>query len=300
MPSRDRDPTPRSRRRRRPLTRCGYLAVLAVTLAATGCGTSTNALDRSSDEVKDVLAAIEAADPPGSYRFTYTAISPLFMACMSGVEDVQGAVDAQASVMVLETLQRPGDVYSLDGELLVHRDLLDLTDDGRGDYARIALDATTDTATRDRIDAALGTSLSALVAGGAWPNHPTDTVMALIPLATSITSIDPDQPSQRAIRLVLDAEAYTSQSGETTGPATDTAPIIDVHVAADGTISRFVARLPNPADPTTLEDHSDGYAVDYDYDAEITITPPGVDATFNITARDMPAQPTPIPCQVEQ
>lgn len=157
-----------------------------------------------------------------------------------------------------------------------------------------------DPATRERVDAALGTSLSALLAGGAWPNHPTDLVQALIPRAASITSVEPDRPSERAIRIVLDAEPYRDEIGETTASDVDTAPIIEVHVAAHGTIQRFVARLPDSADPTTLEEHSDGYSMDYDYDAEIRITPPGVAATFDITALDLPTVPTPIPCQVEQ
>ncbi len=290
--------------RRRRLNRYGRLigaatAVVVVSLAA-GCGSSTSALDRADEEVKDVVADIEEANPRASYRFTYTAISPLFMACMSGVEDVEGVVDAEASVAVLTTLQRAGDVYSLDGELLIHRYLLGLPDDRRGDYARIPIDATTDTATRNRIDKALGTSLSALIAGGAWPNHPTDTVLALIPLASTITSIDPERPSQRAIRIILDADAYADQIEATTTAGDGVAPIIDVHIATDGTIQRLVARLPDPADPTTVQEHSDGYAMDYAYNPQIDIAPPGREATFDIATDELPTEPTPIPCQLEQ
>lgn len=286
----------------RRLRRCGRLVGAATVLVglAAGCGTSTSALDRAADEVNDVVADIEGANPPTSYRFTYTAISPLFMACMSGVEDVGGVVDAEASVVGLTTLQRGGDVYSLDGELLIHRDLLGLPDNGRGDYARIPLNATTAAATRNRIDKALGTSLSALIGGGAWPNHPSDTVLALIPLASTITSIDPDRPSQRAIRFVLDPDAYTDQIEATTAAGDQVAPIIDVHVATDGTVQRLVARLPDPADPTTVQVHSDGYAMDYAYDPQIDIAPPSREATFDIAAQDLPAERPPIPCQLEQ
>lgn len=287
----------RSRRRSRLLHTT--LAVVGLTLTA-GCGSSTSALDRASDEVKSVVADVDTANPPPSYRFTYTAISPLFMACMSGVEDIDGIVDAQSNIFALTTRQRPGDVYSLDGELVIHRDLLDLDEDDRGSYARVRVDATTDPAERNRIDTALGTSLAALIAGGAWPNHPTDTVRALIAVASSITAIEPDPPSQYGIRIILDAAAYTDEIEGAVGPEIDLAPIIDVHVSVDGTISRLVARLPDADDPTTLRQNSDGYAMDYDYDRPITTSPPSPGDTFDIAPEELPSEPTPIPCELEQ
>lgn len=265
-----------------------------------GCASPTTALDRASDKVKDVVADIEAADPPASYRFTYTAISPLFMACLSGVEDVNGVVDAQHSVMTLTTLQRPGDVYSLDGEVLIHGDLLDLVDSRGGNYARVRIDATTDASSHDRLADALGPSLSALVARGAWPNHPSDTVLALIPVASSIASIEPDRPSQRSIRIVLEAAAYTDQIEGAAGPGSDVAPIVDVHVGVDGTVQRLVARLPNPEDPETVSDHSAGYAMDFAYDPQLEVDPPDPGLVFDIAAEELPPKPAPIPCQVEQ
>lgn len=273
--------------------------VLLLTLVS-GCGSSASAVDRASDEVKAVVADIDAASPPASYRFIYTAISPLFMACMSGVEDIEGVVDASTSVMALTTLQRAGDVYSLDGEIFIHRDLLDLIDRRDGEYARVRIDVTTDAATRSRIDNALGTSLSTLIAGGAWPNHPTDLVRALITVASSITAIDTDRPTQRSIRIVLDADTYADQIEAAAGPGSDVAPIIDVHVTAGGTVQRLVVRLPDPDDPTKLQDHSEGYAMDYDYDPQINIAPPNPDDIFDIAANELPAESTSIPCQVEQ
>jgi hypothetical protein len=276
-------------------------AVVVLTLLSA-CGSSTNAVDRASDEVKEVVADIDTANPPASYRFTYTALSPFFLACVSGVEDIEGVVDERAGVMVLTPLQRAGDVYSLDGELLIHRDLLDLGnghgEDGE-DYGRVPLHATTDIATRDRVDAALGTSLTALVAGGAWPNHPTDIVRALIPIAASITGIDSDRPTQRSIRIVLDAAAYSDQIDGAAGPGSDVAPIIDVHVTADGTIQRLVVQLPDPDDPDTLPEDGGGYAMGYDYDPQIGISPPSFDVTFDLATDELPPEPTPIPCQVD-
>lgn len=80
----------------------------------------------------------------------------------------------------------------------------------------------------------------------------------------------------------------------------DTAPIIDVHAAADGTNTRFVARLPIQTSPP----HSKSAARATPWTTTTTLrsrsTPPGGAATFDITAQNLPAEPTPIPCQVEQ
>lgn len=267
---------------------------------ASGCGSSTSAVDRASDEVKDVVADIEAATPPASYQFTYTAISPFFMACMSGVEDIVGAVDAATNAMLLAPVERRGDVYSLDGELLIHRDLLGFPDRPSAAYLRVRLDTTTDSAERSRIDNALGSSLSALVAGGAWPNHPNDIVRALVQTASSITSITSDDPTQRGIRIILDADTYTRQIGTGAGSAGEVPPIIDVHVSADGAAQRLVVRLPDPTEPTTLRGNSEGYAMDFHYDPHVVVAPPGPESTAAIAANELPSGPTPIPCQVEQ
>ncbi|NND02247.1 MAG: hypothetical protein HKN91_05620, partial [Acidimicrobiia bacterium] len=139
---------------------------LAFALLGLGCGASSNALDRASPEVQEIVADVNSANPPLSYRFKYSPISTVFMACLSGVEDVDGVVDAERRIMTLTSRQRPGAVYSLDGELLIHRDLLDGAT-GDTPFARVGLDAATDQETRNRIDASLGTSLAALVAQGA-------------------------------------------------------------------------------------------------------------------------------------
>ena len=191
------------------------------------------------------------------------------------------------------------DRYSLDGELLIHRDLLNLADGRPEAYARIRLDSTTDTATRNRIDDALGTSLSALIAHGAWPNHPTDVVLALIPIASTITIINADNPSHRAIRIVLNQDAYADQIGPASEPGSEVAPIIDVHIALDGTIQRLVARIPGSDEPTALQEHNEGYAVDYSYEPTIDISPPHRATTFDLATDQLPTEPPAIPCELE-
>jgi len=280
--------------------RYGRTTLIVLLALAASCGSPPDALDLASADAKSVVVDIDEANPPTSYRFKYTAISPVFMACMSGVEDIEGVVDAEASVMVLTTTQRTGDVYSLEGELLIHRDLLDLVDSRGGEYARVRLDATSNATTRNRIDDALGTSFSALIAGGAWPNHPTDVVRALMAEASSVISLEPARQGQRRIRILLDADAYTNQIEGSARSLTDAPPIIDVHVAADGTIERLVARLPDPNDPSTPAEHGDGYAMDYDYGHRIATTIPDPRITFDLAADELPPEPTPILCRLEQ
>ena len=62
-----------------------------------------------------------------------------------------------------------------------------------------------------------------------------------------------------------------------------------LHVTADGTIQRLVARLPDPDDPNTLPEDGDGYAMDYDYDRQIDIAPPSPDNIFEVAADELPA-----------
>ncbi len=282
------------------LTRAVSALVGLVLLALTsGCGSSSRALNSASPEVKDLVAQIAASDVPASYRFTYTAIGPLFMGCLSGVEDIDGAVDAERRAMVVSSRQRAGKVYSLDGELLIERELLGLPDRGHP-YVRIPVDATTDAETLSRIDRALGTSLSAMIAGGAWPTHPNDLVESALSIASSITSIEPDGRSLPGIRIVLDSAGYLEQFDETISLERAVPPIIDVYVAAEGTVQRLVVRLPDSANPTTPSDHSDGYAVDYRYGEEVEVVAPGADEIADMQATELPRESTPIPCVLEQ
>ncbi len=282
------------------LTRAVSALVGLVLLALTsGCGSSSRALNSASPEVKDLVAQIAASDVPASYRFTYTAIGPLFMGCLSGVEDIDGAVDAERRAMVVSSRQRAGKVYSLDGELLIERELLGLPDRGHP-YVRIPVDATTDAETLNRIDGALGTSLSATIAGGAWPTHPNDLVESTLSIASSITAIAPDGQSLPGIRIVLDPAGYLEQFEETATLERDVPPIIDVYVAAEGTVQRLVVRRPDSANTTTPTDHSDGYAIDFRYDEGVEVVAPEADEIVDMAATELPLEPTAMPCVVEQ
>ncbi len=267
--------------------------------AAVACAETMPASDVASGRAREVVSAIESANPPPSYRFSYTTLSPLLMACLSGVEDLDGEVDAERRVVRITSRQRAGDVYSLDGRVLIDRALLD-DSSGGARYAGILIGPDTRQADLDAIERALGTSMSVQLAGGAWPIHPNELVMAMIAVAASITTIDSADDSPQAIRIVVDPSAYLEQF-ETDGPGlAGVAPIVDAHIGQDGSVRRLVVRRATPEDVDPELAGGDGFAMDFVFESTMSIAVPGPSEIVQLQPSDLPPRPTPIPCQLEQ
>ncbi len=268
-------------------------------MVSAACASPDSELDRFSGNARQAVSSIESSDPPASYAFSYTVISPAFMACLSGTEDIDGLVDSTARVVRLTSAQRAGSVYSLDGRVLIDTALLGQSNE-RPRYASVRLDADTASADRDAVERALGTGLSVLLAGGAWPTHPNELALAAIRIASSIRTIEPSTGSVQGIRIVMDAADYAEQFDDASLPNEDQPPIIDVHIAADGSVVRLVVRPSDPANLARYDASDEGYAMDYTFDPTISIRVPAPSQIIELAAADLPQQASAIPCQVEQ
>ena len=265
--------------------------VLCVVALAAGCSNNQDALSRSSEEVQDLVAAIEAAPVQQSYRYSYQPISAMFLACASGVEDIDVVVDAEQRAVRFTPRHRRGAIYSLDGYALIDASLLDgiqLT----APFGSLALGPNPSDDTLTRLDAALGTALATQLAGGSWPNHPGDVLAELVSAASAISLAGSDS---RSLRLVLDPERYASEIG----PTTELPPVIDVSVNDDGSIGRIAVRAADPADPTQPRPESDGYALSYDYTTPTELRMPVGTDIAPLPPDRLPTQPTAVPCVVE-
>jgi len=296
-----------SRGRRRPLlwrsppwrqvapTMVGF----GLAMVSVACARPDSELDRFSGDARQAVSSIESADPPTSYEFSYTVISPAFMACLSGTEDIDGLVDSRGRIVRLTSAQRAGSVYSLDGRVLIDTALLGESNE-RARYASVRLDAATASADRYAVERALGTSLSVLLAGGAWPTHPNELALAAIRIASRITVIEPSTGSVQGIRIVMDAADYAEQFDDASLPTGDQPPIIDVHIAADGSVVRLVVRPSDPVNLARYDPSDEGYSMDYTFDPTISVTVPAPPQIVELAAVDLPRQASAIPCQVEQ
>jgi hypothetical protein len=276
-------------RRRDVATRLACIMVFAA--FANSCSTGADALSRSSDEVQRLVAELEAAPVPRSYRYSYEPVSAMFLSCASGVEDIDVVVDAEQRAVRFAPRQRRGVIYSLDGYALIDAALLDSSQIA-APFGSLELgpDPAADTFTR--LEAALGTTLATQLAGGAWPTHPTDIVTELVSAANAISLPDPDT---RGLRFVLNPERFARE----VGPAVEDPPIVDVSVNDDGSISRIVVRAADPANPTQTTPDSDGYALTYDYTAPTHLAVPGGAEIAPLSPDQLPPKSTAIPCVVE-
>gem|GEM_PF-2819043 len=244
------------------------------------------------------MADIEEANPPPSYRFSYTVISAMFMACLSGAEDVDGVVDADQGVIRLMPHERGGELYVVERALLIDASLLRDSVDRSG-FLRVNLGLDPPAATLKAIEDALGTGLSALIAGGEWPAHPNEITSAAIAASETIVSIPANRPGSRGIRIVLDSVAYFEIVGQSAEDDDESPPIIDAYVGSGGEVDRIVVRRADTADPTRPETSGDGYAMDYDFDRNIDIDVPVRSVFAERDPADLPTETVPIPCQVE-
>lgn len=280
--------------------RRGWLALAGVLVVFTtiACSGSSGGLDRASDDVKQLVSSIEAAEPPTSYTFSYSIISTVFMACLSGVEDVDGVVDASNRVVRLTPHVRGGDVYFQDGVLFIDDALLAGSDPSTN-FVSIALGSDPDAETLNAIKDALGVGLSGLISGGEWSAHPNEIVQAALPVAVSITPIAPNEAALEGIRIVLDPGAYFALVEQ--DPISDDAhpPVIDAYVSADGVVQQLVIRIADEANPAVPAANGDGYTMQYLFDASIQISPPDQSQIVTMDAADLPNESVAIPCQVE-
>ncbi len=289
--------------RRKPrhcLTR-GHLALISILIAAgsVACAGPSTALDRAPEEARKIVADLEASEPPPSYTFRYSLISEVFMACLSGVEDIDGVVDARNQIVRLTPHGRDGVVYLVDDLLLIEtilmREFGQMTR-----FVAVRLGSSPDEDTLAPLRDAVGTGLSVLISGGEWPAHPNEIAMSAVSVAATITPIAPTRDGVRGIRFVLDPTAYFDLvAPDVTMSAGSDPPIVDAYVASNGVVQRLVVRKANPADPSVPEPDGDGYAMDFDFDPDINIAVPPDSDIAPILIADLPASPVAIPCQVE-
>lgn len=271
-------------------------AVLFVVCVSSSCGTGEDAVARAPDEVRDLIAQVETTPAQPSYRFSYQPISALFMACLSGVEDIDVVVDADARAVRFESRQRTGAIYSLDGFVLIDRALLDGTQ-LQTRFAAVDLGPAPLPETLARLDAALGTALANQLAAGGWPTHPKDVVAALVSTASSISLTE---PQSRTIRIVLDPDRYADKVGSPTAQSSaGPPPIVEATVNEDGSVDRIAVRLADPDDPGLVPAESDGYALDFDYSTAATVEVPDVSDRTGLAWDRLPQQPSDVPCLVE-
>lgn len=267
------------------------VVVLSVIAVAAGCGTEQGALAGSPDAVRDLVAEIEAAPVPLSYRYIYEPISAMFLSCTSGVEEIDVIVDTEQRAVRLTPRHRRGAVYSLDGVALIDSALLEGSPVD-APFGSLALGADPSDQLLARLDTALGTALANQLAGGSWPNHPSDVVAELVSVATSITR---PEPEARVLRFVLDPERYARE----VGTAAEVPPIIDVEVNTDGTVGRIIVRAADPADIARPAPESDGYALTFDYSSATGLQVPDDADIAPLDPNRLPRQPTAVPCVVE-
>lgn len=249
--------------------------------------------------MKRTVADIEAAEPPLSYRFSYSVISEMFMACLSGAEDIDGVVDADERVVRLAPHERSGEVYIVDESLLIDVSLLQTPAEQIG-FLRVDLGRNPDAETLTAVENALGVGLSALISEGEWPAHPNEITRAAISAAESISPIASNRIETQGIRIVLDSVAYFDIVGQGAGErGNELPPIIDAYVGTGGEVQRIVVRLSDLKDPTTPAVDGDGYAMVYEFDGSIFIDVPTGEMVRNLDSSELPSQPVPIPCVVE-
>ena len=283
------------RQNRRLLAPLG--ALVAVCFIA--CSGSPSALDGAPEEARRVVADLEAVRPPDSYAFSYSVVSPVFMACLLGVEDIDGVVDARNGIVRLTPHEREGDVFLVDGVVVIDRRLIRETGDGAG-FVSIGLSPNPDAETLTSIENALGIGLSALIPDGSWPAHPNEIVRAAVGVAASIMPIAPSRDGLRAIRIVLDPAAYFDLIGQGETLLSDVdPPVVDAHVGSDGVVQRLVMRNADPSNPAVPDPDGDGYAMDFDFDPGIAVTAPPASEISEIPAAELPTTPAAIPCQLE-
>ena len=290
-----------SRRKHRNSVLGGHLALICILIAAgsLACSGPSTAVDRAPEEARRIVSDLEASVPPDSYAFRYSVISAMFMACLSGVEDIDGVVDARNQIVRLTPHDRDGDVYLVDDAVLVENVLM-LATEQTTRFVAVKLGPSPDGEILTSIRHALGTGLSAFISGGEWPAHPNEIALSAVSVAATITPTAPTRDGVRGIRFVLDPTAYFDLvAPDVTMSADSDPPIVDAYVASNGVVQRLVIRKANPADPSVPEPDGDGYAMDFDFDPDIGIAvPPESDITL-ILPVDLPTSPVPIPCQVE-
>ncbi|MDW3178677.1 MAG: hypothetical protein R8J94_14900 [Acidimicrobiia bacterium] len=216
--------------------------------------------------VRPTVDRLEQTPAPKRWSFRYVPISASpYVACLGGVDEVDGAVDTIAGLMVLEPNREAPPIIVTDSSFMIPSDPPELEN-----WDEVQLP---DGEVRTTLTPILGEVLAGFVADGVRLPDPKMTALAAVEIAESV------KPSESlpgltgdSFTVIVDADQFIAEL-EAGGliPTEDDLtriPAITVSVDDGGRVAQLIIRTPE----TGNEDHSDrGYVLTTEYG---DVTPP--------------------------
>lgn len=210
--------------------------------------------------VRPTVDRLEQTPAPKRWSFRYTPISASpYVACLGGVDEVDGAIDTTAGLMVLEPNREAPPIIVTDSSFMIRPDSLELEN-----WDEVQLP---DGDVRTILTPILGEVLAGFVADGVRLPDPKMTALAAVEIAESV------KPSESlpgltgdSFTVIVNDDQFIAElkAGGLIPTEDDLARIPTITVSLDdvGRVTQLIIRTPE----TGNEDHSDrGYVLTTEY-----------------------------------
>ncbi len=233
------------------MTRSITLTVFAVAILATGCAGG----DPVAPDVRPLVDAIERADSPARYRFNFVPASPSpFVACLAGVDEIEGVLDVGAGAIRLQPRREAPEILVTTTELLVARA-------GSESWMSTPWDPAMD---GGLLAAIFGETMAGRILVGFRSPDPNAIAMAAIDIADSVVPASTPRGSVgESLEIVVNQREFADRTGDLTGDAEDGLPPplrLIVSATQEGLVTSIFVNAGPDGDSTT------NYAISASYD----------------------------------
>ena len=242
------------------MTRSIALTVLVVTVLATACAGD----DPVDPEVRPLVDAIEKAGSPARYRFNFVPASPSpFVACLAGIDEIEGVLDVGAGAIRLQPRRNAPEVLVTTTELLVARADSET-------WMSTPWDPAMD---RELLEAIFGETMAGRIVVGFRAPDPNAIAVAAIDVADSVLPIaTPLTAMGESFEILVNQREFADLTADSTGDgASGSAPQLRLTVSAtqDGLVTSILVDAGPDGDSAT------NYAISATYeDAPRLVIPP--------------------------